>query len=233
MLRRTIIARMGAAMIPSTGVSASLALLLIFGAAVAHAGESRPAVPEAAPEAVPSGATSGPVEGLRVHGHWTIEVRNPDGTVVERRDFENALSIGSGDVHLVNVLARTRAAGTWTITANGNPNQICEEPAGTPNICWIMESTDPTPSVGNVYKTLTTSVSGGTLVLNGTVTAQRDGQITSVSTRDNYCASSVSPASCTGGSTAGSFGFTATLLGTPVSVLTGQQVQVRVVISFS
>ena len=232
MLRKEIMARMWAAGIRSAGVSLSLSLLLIFGATLAHAGESQPAVQEAAPDAVPSGATSGPVEGLRVHGHWTIEVRNPDGTLVERRDFENALSIGVGDVHLVNVLARTRTAGTWTITANGS-SQICEEPAGTPNICWLMESTDPTPSVGNVFKTLTTSVSGGTLVLNGTATAQRDGQITSVSTRDNHCSSSNTPASCTGGNTAGSDGFTGTLLATPVSVLNGQQVQVRVVISFS
>jgi hypothetical protein len=209
----------------------SLGLLLILGAVAAQAGETGPAR-EVAPEAAPSGGTSGPVEGLRVHGHWTIEVRNPDGALVERRDFENALSIGVGDVHLVNVLARTRTAGTWTITANGSP-QICEEPAGTPNICWLMEPSDPTPNVGNVFKTLTTSVVGGTLVLNGTATAQRDGQITAVSTRDNHCASSIAPASCTGGNTAGSAGITSTALGTPVSVLTGQQVQVRVVISFS
>ena len=217
----------------NAGVSLSLGLPLIFGAAVAHAGESEPAVQAQAPETVPAGGASGSSEGLRVHGHWTIEVKNPDGTLVERRDFENALSIGGGDVHLVNVLARTRTAGTWTITAVGNTSQICEEPAGTPNVCWIMESTDPTPSVGNVFKTLTTTVSGGTLVLNGTVTAQRDGQITGVSTRDNHCSNSISPAACTGGNTAGSAGITSTLLATPVSVLTGQQVQVRVVISFS
>jgi len=214
-------------------VGASFGLLLIFGAGVAYAVESQPELPAAASEAVPSGATSGPVEGVRVHGHWTIEVRNPDGTLVEHRDFENALSIGVGDDHLVNVLARMRTPGTWTIVANGTPNQICEEPAGTPNVCWIMESTDPTPSVLNVFKTLTVSVSAGTLILNGTLTAQRDGEITSVTTRDNHCSNSISPASCTGGNTAGSAGFTATVLGTPVAVLNGQQVQVRVVISFS
>jgi hypothetical protein len=36
----------------------------------------------------------GPHEGIKVHGHWTIEVRNPDGTVVTHREFENALSPG-------------------------------------------------------------------------------------------------------------------------------------------
>ena len=33
-------------------------------------------------------------EGIKVHGHWTIEVRNPDGKVVTHREFENALAQG-------------------------------------------------------------------------------------------------------------------------------------------
>ena len=35
----------------------------------------------------PSG---GPAEGIKVHGHWTIEVRDPDGTLVTHREFEKA-----------------------------------------------------------------------------------------------------------------------------------------------
>jgi hypothetical protein len=31
-------------------------------------------------------------EGIKVHGHWMIEVRNPDGEVVTRREFENAIT---------------------------------------------------------------------------------------------------------------------------------------------
>jgi hypothetical protein len=34
----------------------------------------------------------GPQEGIKVHGHWVIEVRNPDGTLSTRREFENGLS---------------------------------------------------------------------------------------------------------------------------------------------
>jgi hypothetical protein len=33
---------------------------------------------------------TGPQEGIKVHGHWVIEVRNPDGKVATRREFENA-----------------------------------------------------------------------------------------------------------------------------------------------
>jgi len=38
----------------------------------------------------------GMLEGIKVHGHWVIEVRNPDGRLVQRRDFENSLtSVGA------------------------------------------------------------------------------------------------------------------------------------------
>ncbi|HSP63214.1 MAG TPA: hypothetical protein VLQ90_09555, partial [Pyrinomonadaceae bacterium] len=33
----------------------------------------------------------GQKEGIKVHGHWTIDVRNPDGTLVTHREFENDL----------------------------------------------------------------------------------------------------------------------------------------------
>lgn len=33
-------------------------------------------------------------EGITVHGHWVIEVKNPDGKVASHSEFENALSSG-------------------------------------------------------------------------------------------------------------------------------------------
>src|SRR5438034_4820551 len=47
-------------------------------------------------EAVPSDARH---EGIQVHGHWTIEVREPDGTRVSYDEFDNALAsppVGNG-----------------------------------------------------------------------------------------------------------------------------------------
>ena len=35
----------------------------------------------------------GTSEGIQVHGDWTIAVHDPDGTLVERREFKNALTI--------------------------------------------------------------------------------------------------------------------------------------------
>src|SRR5579862_760999 len=39
----------------------------------------------------PSG---GPSEGIKVHGHWTIDVRNPDGSLSSHSEFDNHLSAG-------------------------------------------------------------------------------------------------------------------------------------------
>ena len=35
-------------------------------------------------------------QGIKVHGHWTIEVRDPDGTLVTYREFENSLTAAGG-----------------------------------------------------------------------------------------------------------------------------------------
>jgi hypothetical protein len=28
--------------------------------------------------------------GLKIHGHWVVEVKRPDGTLADRREFENS-----------------------------------------------------------------------------------------------------------------------------------------------
>src|SRR5215469_7481393 len=52
---------------------------------------------ESAPQAAgETNSKGGPSVGIKVHGHWTIDVRNPDGTLVTHREFENSLIPGSG-----------------------------------------------------------------------------------------------------------------------------------------
>jgi hypothetical protein len=36
-------------------------------------------------------------EGISVHGHWVITVKNADGTVAEKRDFENSLTTSGAE----------------------------------------------------------------------------------------------------------------------------------------
>ncbi|MFZ3329008.1 MAG: hypothetical protein WA197_00140 [Candidatus Acidiferrales bacterium] len=52
--------------------------------------------------------------GIKVHGHWIIEVRNPDGSLVTHREFENEIQV-SGVATLASLLARTATPGAWAI----------------------------------------------------------------------------------------------------------------------
>ena len=51
-----------------------------------------PARALASPTAKP--AANGSHEGIAVRGHWTIEVKNPDGSLVRQVEFENSLDPG-------------------------------------------------------------------------------------------------------------------------------------------
>lgn len=65
-------------------------------------------------------APGGNDEGIEVHGHWTIEVRNPDGSLDERYEFENAL-VDYGKQALGELLDTSFQAtlDRWEILAGG------------------------------------------------------------------------------------------------------------------
>jgi hypothetical protein len=54
-------------------------------------------------------------EGIKVHGHWVLQVKNADGTLGERREFDNSLVTGglvaSGDQILAALLSGNVVAG--------------------------------------------------------------------------------------------------------------------------
>lgn len=219
--------------IRTAGLGVCFGILLVLGSVSTHADETQAAMAVAKPTAAPAGSPAGPREGFRVHGRWTIEVRDPDGTLVERREFENALVIPSGANYLANIMGRARSVGGWRINVVGAV-QICES-AGSPAACEIVESTDALVSPV-AFPTLTVGVSGATpaeAVLNGSLVAQRTGEITQVRTFNIYCAAATSPAACPGGAVTGADMVTNTTLVTTIPVTAGQQVQVRVLISFS
>jgi hypothetical protein len=39
----------------------------------------------------PGGGKTPPQEGIKVHGHWSVTVRNPDGSLSSHHEFENSL----------------------------------------------------------------------------------------------------------------------------------------------
>ena len=58
---------------------------------------------------------AGPSEGIQVHGDWTIDIYNPDGTLDEHVEISNALG-PNGDAQLINHLAcGVTTGGLWEI----------------------------------------------------------------------------------------------------------------------
>jgi hypothetical protein len=68
---------------------------------------------QGAPEEKHSGKGAG--EGIVVHGHWTITVKNPDGTISSHNAFENALDT-LGPETLTGLLGGTTVPGGFQVT---------------------------------------------------------------------------------------------------------------------
>jgi hypothetical protein len=89
-------------------------------AASVASGVAAPAAKPHAPagQAVSAGASAakGSQEGIKIHGHWTIEVKNPDGRLVTHREFENSLApAGAGASLLAAILGGVATPGSWMI----------------------------------------------------------------------------------------------------------------------
>jgi hypothetical protein len=184
---------------------------------------------EAAASAAPERA-GGPSEGIKVHGHWTIEVKNPDGTLASRTEFENAL-VPIGRVTLMMVLTRNKTVGLWLVQLAG-PQPCVAGP------CITVEGAYSGGLSAGWFKNLTVGFGpGGTIVLSGTVIAGQTSTITNVSAWLNSCADTEAPgaltAACTGQGFLATSQFASTNLASPISVSAGQQILVTVNISFS
>jgi hypothetical protein len=192
----------------------------------------------------PAGESKGgQKEGIKVHGHWTIDVRNPDGKLATHREFENSLT-AEGAEFLTTVLTRRNTFGAWAIALRNTtdvsvPYLLIEE-TGTV-FPGVPPGTLPSPTTSLNFKTLTIVglTPAGTLQfgLSGNATALTGGTYNFVETLVGWC---------NGGSTASqcasnpqfALHFTAFVLGpsassAPVTVSAGQIIQVTVVISFS
>jgi hypothetical protein len=187
-------------------------------------------------EEKPSG--DGNHEGIKVHGHWTIEVRNPDGSFVSHREFENSLQQGSGPVGLTGVLGHLNTAGYWSVFLVASPN--CGVVQGISFYsCQIFE---PSVTGGSVQPPVSNNlgvnapIGGATLTLQGSVqvpASPASVQITSVQTGIALCPPSSSPQACVASALAPSQIITSANLKIPIAVQANQIVQVSVVISFS
>lgn len=257
----------GLSLIAAGQASAPAGALIGPGAVhVAAANGAAPSHPPAALTQIAAGTEEGPQkpasainQGLKMHGHWIIDIKNPDGTLAQHREFENSIQY-DGQNYLVGLLSGYAAAGPMAIyfTAQSNGTAPC---AATYNFCAIVTSLSTAPALGFCGEyycapglTITPTFGvGPTLKLAGSITANQAGTIGIVATSMNGCGqtgvafgayptalSTVTPAACytstaVGAGSGSDFGGTATSanLSSPISVANGQIIQVTVVLSFS
>jgi len=172
----------------------------------------------------------GTQEDITVHGHWMIEVSNPDGTLVERREFDNAFDTQYGAINLARVLTRQRTVAYWQIELTS----LNFEPYFMYN---IQEANDPTTPAHNsknlVVELIESGDDAGTIVLSGIATAHQDGKISYVSTQLLAVGPDNAPSDTSFTGTIWGSNFTKFTLSPGVDVTEGQQVAVTVFISFS
>lgn len=173
-------------------------------------------------------------EGIKVHGHWTIEIRNPDGALVSRDEFENALN--GGERVLAGLMGRLMSGPNWSVRlSNLGVEQPCAGQAGNPQPCLLVEPSDPIEPAPWFSKNLELIVPTGALGIPGLPlgTVELRGSITAVySSPINQVQSLVLAPPTQGGAPFALF-FSATQLATPRQVEPGQIIQVSVVFSFS
>lgn len=153
---------------------------------------------------------------------------------MSRSEFENAITL-DGKESLKLVLLRDNSPGLWTVVLDTvSPltvnDRACLNADPAPWPCFVMESAAAISGPA-VFKNLTFGLVAGGFRLSGSAIAARSGQINSVETDLERCASLVAPsAPCTGYSRTS---FTRTTLASPVAVAPSQQIAVTVDITFN
>ena len=184
-------------------------------------------------EAQAPAATSPGGPGIKVHGRWTIDVLNPDGSLASHHEFDNALT-GGGRRVLALLLGRFyNDIDAWEVSLSGT-HGLCVFSDGQPRSqCQLREyrGTGATP-MGMLTLNLPRGTDGGlvgTMELIGVLQVAGSGTIEWVATHLDFCLVR-SGSSC---SSSSGFGFTSHQLSAPINVAANQVVQVKVVISFS
>lgn len=166
-----------------------------------------------------AGAEAQSSEGIKVHGDWTIDVRQPDGTLVKSYVFKNSLT-EHGKPILTRLLSRfveptglNVTFGRWIVKLTDPTSDPC--PADVESGCSILEG-----------QGLTVTANGdlSAVVFTGDLKVAASGQISVVRTALEMLVN---------GHLADVPQFTGKLLPSPIPVTEGQIVQVKVVISFS
>ena len=174
----------------------------------------------------------GPHEGIKIHGHWTIVIKNRDGSVASHHEFENALA-NTGPDFLGQFLARAATQGVWEI--NLLNSQAGGSACGGVG-CTLIEPAFTTAG-GSNNLAVSFATNPSRTVLQGSFQATSAGDIVQVNTSSTACQPSISPSACPGSlggaGLAGAQVFSSRSLTSPITVQAGQIVQVTVTFTFS
>lgn len=152
-------------------------------------------------------------EAIAVHGNWTIDVLNPDGTLDEHHNFQNAFT---GAFALAPVLAMNKVVDGWGVLIVGDTD-LCDD---------LFTDCRLNSDVASDEALLSVTEDGATneVVLTGTVVVDVGGNIVGVEGLLGVC----NP-----GTNCSIFrGFSDKTLDSPIAVTAGQAVQVEVRYSF-
>ena len=184
---------------------------------------------------------NGRQEGVKVHGHWIIEVKNPDGTRAQYREFENAL-VAQGAGALSRILGIQAVPSTWFVwIGSGGANDVCQRTPGVITSCAITtplgaQGTSPNEFFPNLQITApTTGPNAGKLVLSGsaTSTSPAASSLSSVLTQMWMCPATTLPATGCFNAGISQADITRATVSPAIPIQPGQVVQVTVIISFS
>jgi hypothetical protein len=166
---------------------------------------------------------------IKVHGHWKIVIRNPDGSIASHHEFENSLSWGGQA--LAGVLTHTLTIGPWAVILHS----ACGL-SGFPAACAIQEANAPALSGSEAFSNLTVQLGGSAphqdiVILTGSAKSTQGGTISEVDTTVTTCAPTTLASAC-GPLGSHSQRFTSQTI-SPLTVQPGQTIDVTVQLSFS
>jgi hypothetical protein len=190
-------------------------------------------------------------QGIKIHGHWKIDIKNPDGSRASTTEFENSM-IDGGEL-LAYLLQGQTVVGLTEVTLSSDTNTgLC---GSGQCVLWTPAAESQMPTCGSGCSfNLATSVPNPTnsatgykfsLVLSGTIPAPANGTITGVSTQFHTCIAVdetyYTPVGCQqyplgagfSGDPSSTNGQAFTGTGTNVVVNAGQTISVTVTFSFS
>ncbi len=168
------------------------------------------------------------IDGIKVHGDWTIVVRNPDGSVAAQHQFKNSLAVSSNaDMMLARLLSGELVAGEWSI--GFTPGTLCN-PNNSP--CKIVKAGGAIAGNANnlTAAVATSGPNAKKLVLTGSLRVVNAGNILEVFTTLTTCPGTTTAAACTN---VRDDPATSHFLNPSIPVAANQMVDVTVVISFS